>query len=723
MTWQWVYLADLRGATGLEGPPGSGGYKGTLSSGADLNTFYGLSFDGYYAVTTDAIAASLVNAPPGAKAGTFHIFKIGSTASNQMYLEYGATGRMFVSAATSTGRSRPWVDVAANMDNGIFPATTYATFNDVTVSSRYTVWSGSAATTYGAPSANTGTITTIVFGTAAWQEWRTTSAGAPGPQTWVRGKGTTGWGSWYSTSPAPDSAIASTPNGNRIAPVSVTRGWGGGNTTGSGFAKYLVTMPPKARRARIVVRNADPRYAIADSPAAALSTVSIGLSAGVADSSQSGVVTVATGASTGTNGFFSPWFDASAFGGKDAIVGIDWSSADTVQTNIGTGWTGAGTGATSTGATGASSGTLPFHIYLEVEIPASVPIYVGYGDSLLSGVSATRPVYDSWLNQYCRAVGAAAVHFTHSGDTMAGSWEPASVKWKEFGANFQAADAAFFGMGSNDVFGGADLATMQARFLAALPSVKRYLSPNVYALTIMPRTGVTGSAEDVRRSYNTWLRTQDVREVLPFAAAASADDEVLRPEYDADGIHLNTAGYGALAAVLPRTLVSTPAVFPGDPRLLDTGQVDEVFAGFVGSDDRMTALTIGADGDLTGYAAGRVGHSLGIENVALDSGQTFVVVDSQDRILFSDVDLLATEAALPTENWAHWGDSLTDDAVTGVDAWVNKLSTLTGKSHFNGAGTSRPQTRSQRGKAACPPLSRSRGTSPRRPVPPRSPPL
>lgn len=41
-------------------------------------------------------------------------------------------------------------------------------------------------------------------------------------------------------------------------------------------------------------------------------------------------------------------------------------------------------------------------------------------------------------------------------------------------------------------------------------------------------------------------------------------------------------------------------------------------------------------------------------------------------------------AALPTEDWAHWGDSLTDDVLLGADGWVAKLSTLTGKQHYNG---------------------------------------
>lgn len=40
-------------------------------------------------------------------------------------------------------------------------------------------------------------------------------------------------------------------------------------------------------------------------------------------------------------------------------------------------------------------------------------------------------------------------------------------------------------------------------------------------------------------------------------------------------------------------------------------------------------------------------------------------------------------SALPTTDWAHWGDSLTDDEALAADSWVTKLATLTGKNHLN----------------------------------------
>lgn len=64
-----------------------------------------------------------------------------------------------------------------------------------------------------------------------------------------------------------------------------------------------------------------------------------------------------------------------------------------------------------------------------------------------------------------------------------------------------------------------------------------------------------------------------------------------------------------------------------------------------------------------------------------------------ERIMLSPAPLFAPWQAMDTAgevvqtqsttDWVHWGDSLTDDAALGVDAWVAKLSALTGKNHIN----------------------------------------
>ncbi|WP_066303228.1 hypothetical protein [Arthrobacter luteolus] len=123
--------------------------------------------------------------------------------------------------------------------------------------------------------------------------------------------------------------------------------------------------------------------------------------------------------------------------------------------------------------------------------------------------------------------------------------------------------------------------------------------------------------------------------------------------------------------------IDATAVFSGDPRLLEEVSSDEISFGIVDQEGRRLWLEAGLDGKPTPYAAGLAGGAVGVQEAILeDIG--FAVVDSQDRIVF------APPLDYPTPDWAHWGDSITDDLVTGEDAWVRKLAAKTGRHHYNG---------------------------------------
>lgn len=63
----------------------------------------------------------------------------------------------------------------------------------------------------------------------------------------------------------------------------------------------------------------------------------------------------------------------------------------------------------------------------------------------------------------------------------------------------------------------------------------------------------------------------------------------------------------------------------------------------------------------------------------------FAVTDRHDRVIFTPAPERPTEIpAYPTPDWAHWGDSMTDDAVTGADSWVTRFAGITGRDHYNG---------------------------------------
>lgn len=72
------------------------------------------------------------------------------------------------------------------------------------------------------------------------------------------------------------------------------------------------------------------------------------------------------------------------------------------------------------------------------------------------------------------------------------------------------------------------------------------------------------------------------------------------------------------------------------------------------SDGKRSFLEFDGDGLPTEWSAGLIGDALG-----LDGGATFPI--------------------MPTQDWSHWGDSITAGA-----GWVSTLSGLTGQTHYNG---------------------------------------
>lgn len=414
----------------------------------------------------------------------------------------------------------------------------------------YSVWSGPTAEAMGLPTATLGTFTSTRYGTGAGsQVW--VPRVLQGAQMWVRSEFTGGWGGWSQIGAgAGDNApmLRTAPgSGFKTAPLALTLGYGGASTTGTGTTVVIQHMPVTTKRVQLHLVNRNPRYAMADSAAVAVSAVAIGLHNG----SGSSTAWTSFPASSGSTEYTSGWIEIpEAWQGKDIAVRYTWSGS-TVHRNIGTGWT-----------NGSKDNTPPLFAWLEVEVPSSTPVVAAFGDSLSSGVSSARPVVDSWIDQWARANDAVPAHWSHSGDKAVG-WTAATVrKWGLYGWDIAAPDAMIYLMGSNDLAEASiTLTEMQARIGSTVDLIRGMITPNLYAGTILPRTNEsTGSVfETVRRQVNTWIpRSGLFRDVFGFASAISNDDETILPAFNADGIHLNTAGYGALAAAIDRPIV-TPA--------------------------------------------------------------------------------------------------------------------------------------------------------------------
>ncbi|GAA1714400.1 GDSL-type esterase/lipase family protein [Brachybacterium phenoliresistens] len=420
----------------------------------------------------------------------------------------------------------------------------------------YSVWNGDTAQALGLPNATLGVLGSFQFGTGAGtQLWIPRVSGDA--QLWIRNELSTAWTNWtrIGGGAGQTERMLRTASGGgfKSAPLALTLGYGGAQTTGSGTTVVVQHMPATAERVQLHLRNWNPRYAMADSPAVQITATAIGLHNGAGGSAAWTPLPA-----EGPTEYASGWVAVpEAWRGQDVAVRYSWSSTGTIQRCIGTGWT-----------NGAKDNTPPMFGWLEVEVPASTPVVAAFGDSLSSGVSSSRPVVDSWIDQWARENGAVPAHWSHSGDKAVNWPASAQQKWGLYGWDIAAPDALVYCMGSNDLSeAGITFADMQTRIADTVSQIKRQITSSVFAATILPRTNQPAGStfETVRRQVNTWLPESGlVRDVFAFAAAVSSDDENLDPAIDADGVHLTSAGYKRLADAIARPIVTPAVTYLGD---------------------------------------------------------------------------------------------------------------------------------------------------------------
>ncbi|HJX78551.1 GDSL-type esterase/lipase family protein [Glutamicibacter sp.] len=449
----------------------------------------------------------------------------------------------------------PWFDTTA---------LTSSEHLDTLTSGIRTCWSGTTATAIGSPVAVMFDVETVLWGTGAGRQ-RLITRDFDDPREYIRHLFSAGWGPFKRVDAGASSGgigggglVPASPTSMKRSAMSLTVGYGGAITTGQGYARTLAHIPAGSVRARVVIKNWSPRSNGPDSPAVALSKISIGARTGTTGQSAAWTELAASG-TTGENGFTSNWVNLSpAMIGNDCLISYGWQSSGDVQMCLGYGYTGP-IAADATTGTAVAVNRIPMYAYIELETLPTVPTLASFTDSIGVGVSATYELYDSWLDQYCRPRGIVPMHWGSSGESGM-SWEsPDSKKWTLYGTEINQVDGVIYGMGSNQL-SQAVTPTLQEMIDTAtkcVENLRKHVSPNVYGATIIPRTNVTGDFETRRREFNAWMKASPLfTDVFDMSAAVSNDDETLRPEFDADGIHLNTAGYAAMAATITRLVVT-----------------------------------------------------------------------------------------------------------------------------------------------------------------------
>ena len=371
-------------------------------------------------------------------------------------------------------------------------------------------------------------------------------------------------------------------SGMKVVPLTMTApGTPLSTTTDKGAVRWARRYAVMPKRVRVHVANANTGNALKGNKSLTISHIRVGV--GDADGGYTNGVIAQTGGSLKDDGseVVTPWttLEGLADGGFVTVT-VGWyggGGTATLQNNQGGGWVANdhALAGSSTTAEWTRSQTTPLHCWVEAEVPASTPVVLGNGDSITVGTATTDPVGDAWVSKYAYDNGALPVILAMHGSTMS-LWTAGASRWKQYGTfDLNAVvDAIVTTLGQNDLpVTGMDLATLQARhatFMAALRGI--FPQQPVYLGAITP-SNKNATLEQLRRDFNAWRAEPAQRErgVLDFATVlGGVANEDLLPEYSADGLHPNTAGQEAMAALVESLPVTPYTLSPSKLKALPT---------------------------------------------------------------------------------------------------------------------------------------------------------
>lgn len=343
-----------------------------------------------------------------------------------------------------------------------------------------------------------------------------------------------GWTRWKERQYVPDGSADDTPvagaraSGFKTLPLILTAGRGGGEALAplSANVEYDVNLSPSihAPRARIAIRDGNPRWGTFTAQTIALTNITLG---GIAKLSS--LNTKSDGSIT-----FSPYFPFNSGNLK-----FDYVAQQQPRYLVGGGR-----------VNGARRTEMPFEIWLEIEVPVGTPAIGLVGDSNSVGVNTTIPVNDSWMAIYCRRMGFFPVLYGHSGDAMSQAQTVEHYKWNRWN-HLDRPDMVVHANGANDIpdtEGGLTLAQLQERARLEWEISDAKISKIKHGALLKSRASGINNA--LRLQWNNWLKSvpAPLRDWQDIAAPVTAGDAGgLLPQYiSSDGLHMNTAGQAAI---------------------------------------------------------------------------------------------------------------------------------------------------------------------------------
>lgn len=384
-----------------------------------------------------------------------------------------------------------------------------------------------------------------------------------------RGRDSTGWGPWQSLMGASEASVqavagrvsaleAATPpgaapsSGFKAVGVPITAGHSGFDAPPSGTYRLPLDWVPAAvpvSRAKVRIRNINIRNSATRAGQISLDGIWVGVpdSSGhfsTAPQQVSGPVTF-----DGAQGYETPWFDVAGQTLTDKAVSYAYTATEAPWAMLATGYRHDEQRGPNTGNPGfAPTSSAAFAVDLIVETYSTTPVFALLGDSSSVGVGA-QLFREGWGTRLAQHLGAIPQILGSSGDTAQATTDPTAFKLNRF-PDCTPADALLFALGTNDAAGSRTLEQIEGYMDSAINGA-RHLGRRIYGVSAKPRNSDTpgDGFEERRRTISGWFAEQrwGLHGYIDYVPAVSSDDEAIDPEYDADGTHVNAAGYQAIA--------------------------------------------------------------------------------------------------------------------------------------------------------------------------------
>lgn len=456
--------------------------------------------------------------------------------------------------------------------------------DSITVQGTYSIWSNADAIALGAPVPLAGSLKVYTFGSVVEHSYLAHSSAAV--KALARRKSGT-WNAWSNPGTDDDEIAALVAadtkfrtalrvnlpalKPKKIAAFALNTGNSGGlDTATSKNFRFPIRIAAFAGRWRVRMANINPRYGNKYPGALTYKGLGIARHAGETDPAKEGqfagtVTSIAENFTTHAAGneYVSPWVESSPIHGYAEYLLTGGYTCAAQENFAGTagGWV---TNSADDWNVSAPAGltlsqSLPFNVWLELEVDEDVPVGAWFGTSLSSGVGARLGLSDSTPNKHGLAHGYVPTVYANSGTTMAAHADLADYKWTRYDSAAPAKpNFVLWENGSNDIFNaGGTFESVKAAFDACYPIVASKLSPNIGLLTVLPRHNASHAGEPVRNAWNEYLLTQLPGRALAVTDAAAAltntDGSTLDQRYSASptDIHLTAAGYVRYGALVP----------------------------------------------------------------------------------------------------------------------------------------------------------------------------